>query len=79
MHNMHDVERNIVGVGTHCEMLFRKLVIRRLFYLIFQLWMHLQTEKSLFGDAFLLVNGLLDNSERFDDYLLHHILGKNDL
>lgn len=76
---MHGAERNIVGVGTLCEMLFRKLVIRRLFYLIFQSWMHLQAEKSFFGDAFLLVNGLLDNSERFDDYLLHHIWGKNDL
>jgi hypothetical protein len=37
--------------------------------------MHLQTENSLFGDAFLLVNDLLDNGEQFDDYLLHLRLG----
>lgn len=40
MHNMHGAERNIVGVGTLCEMLFRKLVIRRLFYAVHAINIH---------------------------------------
>jgi hypothetical protein len=36
--------------------------------------MHLQAEKSLLGDAFLLVNGLLNKSKRLIDHFPHLFL-----